>query len=110
MSNEENINYTEAEALLNTGMLLPNEIDFDNSTLKLFTSERRPFEKPGGWNQYDKKYYISFIHEGSVIFLPDGITQEHVRRAGKSTESKFRPGRDIVFGNAFLYPITFGKP
>lgn len=86
---------------LNTGMLLPNKIDFGASTLKLFTSERRPFKMTGGWDKNFKRSFISFIAEGSIIFAPDGLAD-----AGKSIESPFNPQRDIVFGNAFLYPLS----
>lgn len=93
-----------AEYYLNLGMLLPDKIDFSSSTLKLFTSERRPFAMPGGWNQNSSKYFISFIDSGSVIVLQGGV-----ELAGKSVPSPFNKNRDIVFGNAFLYPITCRK-
>ena len=86
---------------LNLGMLLPNKIDYEASVLKLFTSERRPFSMPGGWNQTFQKKFISFIDCGSVIALRNGI-----KYAGKSVESPFNQNRDIVFGNAFLYPVS----
>ena len=84
-------------------MLLPEKIDFRKSTLKLFTSERRPFTMPGGWKK-DSKYFISFIDSGSIIVLKDKIEQ-----AGKCVRSPFNPKRDIIFGNAFLYPVMLGK-
>ncbi len=37
----------EAAFYLNTGMLLPDSIDFKASSIKLFTSQRRPFEMTG---------------------------------------------------------------
>jgi CRISPR type III-A-associated RAMP protein Csm4 len=86
---------------LNLGMLLPDNIDFASSTLKLFTSERRPFEIPGGWDKDFNGYYISFIAGGSIICAPDGVSS-----AVKSIKSPFNDKRDIVFGNAFLYPIS----
>lgn len=86
---------------LNLGMLLPDKIDYKTSVLKLFTSERRPFSMSGGWNQTFQKKFISFIDCGSVISLEDGI-----KHAGKCVESPFIQNRDIVFGNAFLYPIS----
>lgn len=89
---------------LNMGMLLPDCIDFSSSTLKLFTSERRPFEMAGGWEKNATEKFISFIAEGSLICAPEGA--EH---AGKSIESPFYKGRDIVFGNAFLYPISLPR-
>lgn len=92
------------EHYLNLGMLLPNKIDYSASVLKLFTSERRPFVMQGGWNQNCGKYFISFVAAGSVIALSDGVEQ-----AGKCVPSPFNKSRDIVFGNAFLYPISLGK-
>ncbi len=85
---------------LNLGMLLPDEIDFEYSTLKLFTSERRPFEMAGGWEKDATGYFISFIAEGSIISAPGGAAG-----AGKSVKSPYNEKRDIVFGNAFLYPV-----
>lgn len=58
---------------------------------------------PGGWNEGSPKYYISFIAQGSIIKLPEGLGHE-----GKSIESPFRKNRDIVFGNAYLYPVFMG--
>lgn len=88
------------ESFLNLGMLLPNEIDYCRSTLKLFTSERRPYGTQAIWNN-DSKYFISFINVGSIIALPDG----DVKKAGKSILSPNNENRDVIFGNAFLYPI-----
>ncbi|WP_110953481.1 hypothetical protein [Anaerosinus massiliensis] len=88
---------------INLGMLLPNQINFAASTLKLFTSERRPFHMLGGWDNNLTKQYISFIAEGSMINVEDE------KKAVKSILSPFNPERDIVFGNAFLYPITLQK-
>ncbi|WP_027296703.1 type III-A CRISPR-associated RAMP protein Csm4 [Robinsoniella sp. KNHs210] len=92
--------YTSTGYFLNTGMLLPDHIDYHNSTLKIFTSERRPFEMQGGWNKKCSKYFMSFIAEGSVISVP-----ERVECTGKSIESLFNKERDIVFGNAFLFHL-----
>lgn len=72
--------------------------------MKLFTSERRPFEMMGGWDKNLPKYYISFIGPGSIIFVCDGLES-----AGKCVRSPFRKSRDIVFGNAFLYPISLDQ-
>lgn len=85
---------------LNTGMLLPEKdtIDFDESSLKLFTSERRPFEIVGGWGK-QPKYFISFLAEGSII-----KTSKSIKAIGKSVNPPYRK-RDIVFGNAYLYPL-----
>jgi len=102
---EENIDDSRANCFLNMGMLLPDKINFKSSTLKLFTSERRPFEMPGGWDKNFIRYYISFIAEGSIIVPLDDERQN----AGKSIKSPFNPERDIVFGNAFLYPLHLEK-
>ncbi|MDR1134557.1 MAG: hypothetical protein LBL49_00015 [Clostridiales Family XIII bacterium] len=99
--NEQILANISATSFLNTGMLLPDEINFASSTLKLFTSERRPFEMSGGWKKIFTRYYISFIAEGSLISAPSGSAG-----AGKSVKSCFNENRDIVFGNAFLYPIS----
>lgn len=98
------IKLSDTKYYLNLGMLLPDKINFNDSTLKLFTSERRPFSMPGGWNQNCEKYFISFIDSGSVISLQNGVEQ-----AGKCVPSPFNASRDIVFGNAFLYPIVLKK-
>ncbi len=100
----EPIELSNEEHYLNLGMLLPNRIDFGASVLKLFTSERRPFAMQGGWNRERGKYFISFVAAGSVIALLDGVEQ-----AGKCVLSPFNKSRDIVFGNAFLYPISLEK-
>ncbi len=97
---ENPLQYDEKKELLNTGMLLPDQIDFAASTLKLFTSQRRPFEMTGAWNENAKKYFISFIAQGSIVCASAGV-----RHAGQSIRSKFNENRDIVFGNALLYPI-----
>lgn len=90
---------------LNMGMLLPDQIDFKDSTIKLFTSERRPFVMPGGWERSFDKKFISFIAEGSMIAVENGVVN-----AGKSLVSPFNKGRDVVFGNAYLYPlVTSGR-
>ncbi len=100
----QSIELPNAEYYLNLGMLLPDKINFSSSTLKLFTSERRPFAMQGGWSQNCGKYFISFIDSGSVIVLKNGVEQ-----AGKCVPSPFNKERDIVFGNAFLYPIVLRK-
>lgn len=92
----------EKKYYLNLGMLLPQKIDFDHSYLKLFTSERRPFEMAGGWRKSSGKYFISFIDSGSIVAL-----QDKVEAAGNCVPSPFNRNRDIVFGNAFLYPIDW---
>lgn len=100
----ENLRYVSAGTFLNMGMLLPDEINFAASKLKLFTSERRPFQMSGGWNKNFSKQFISFIAEGSIISAKAGSV-----RAGKSIPSPFNSGRDIVFGNAFLYPLALAE-
>lgn len=64
---------SEAAFYLNTGMLLPDSIDFKASSIKLFTSQRRPFEMTGGWRKDAPKYYISFIEQGSIIVVREGV-------------------------------------
>lgn len=86
---------------LNLGMLLPDRVDFRLSTLKLFTSERRPFAMAGGWNQKSEKWFVSFIDNGSIVVLNDGI-----KHAGRCVTSPYNEARDIVFGNSFLYPVA----
>lgn len=46
---------------LNLGMLLPDKIDYGESSLHLFTSERRPYNKKEGWDNSYKRKFISFI-------------------------------------------------
>ncbi len=99
--NVEDFQHNSISLFLNMGMLLPDKIDFASSTLKLFTSERRPFEMVGGWDENFTRHYISFIAEGSIVSVPGGLTG-----AGKSIKSPFNQKRDIVFGNSFLYPIS----
>lgn len=100
----EEIELPKGECYLNLGMLLPDKIDFKSSTIKLFTSERRPFVMAEGWNRSGGRCFISFIDSGSIIALRGGITQ-----AGKCVISPFNKDRDIVFGNSFLYPFSLGK-
>lgn len=86
---------------LNLGMLLPRDIDLNQSYLKLFTSERRPYQSPEGWDKGKLNgNFISFIEAGSIVYLTNGREQ-----AGCSIESPFNP-RDIVFGNAYVVPIN----
>ncbi len=99
--NVEDFQHNSISLFLNMGMLLPDKIDFASSTLKLFTSERRPFEMVGGWDENFTRHYISFIAEGSIVSVLGGLTG-----AGKSIKSPFNQKRDIVFGNSFLYPIS----
>ncbi len=96
----QDFSHIETKYFLNMGMLLPDEINFASSTLKLFTSERRPFQMAGGWDKDLTGYFISFIAEGSIISTLRGAAG-----AGKSVKSPYNEKRDIVFGNAFLYPV-----
>ena len=84
---------------LNMGMLLPDRIDYDRSTLRLFTSERRPYNMSAGWEKSDDRMVISFIEAGSIIYPKIDIFH-----TGRSVASPF-DARVIVFGNAFLYPL-----
>ncbi|WP_322905510.1 hypothetical protein [Paenibacillus campi] len=86
---------------LNLGMLLPNKIEFNKSALKLFTSERRPYNPIGGWDTQHAGKFISFIEAGSII-----CASESVVLASKSIESPFY-SRDIIFGNSLLYPLAW---
>ncbi len=86
---------------LNTGMLLPKEISFTESTLKLFTSERRPYNRPGGWEKDYTKQFISFVQAGSVICPTNSL-----KEVGMSIPSPFDKDRAIFFGNAFQYPLA----
>lgn len=87
---------------LNLGMLLPDKINYEESALKLFTSERRPYESKFGQGKIEGRI-ISFIDAGSYIFTTDNSNQ-----AGKSIESPFDKERAIIFGNSFLYLIREG--
>lgn len=80
---------------LNMGMLLPEGIDFQRSSLKLHTSERRPFNMYEGMS----RKFISFIDAGSIVYL-----EKSPREAGCSISSPYRQ-QDVVFGNAYLLPI-----
>ena len=85
---------------LNLGMLLPDTIDFNQSSLNLFTSRRRPYDSSGGWKKGLADKFISYIDAGSIVYLPNGR-----KCAGRSIPSPFNRQRDIVFGNAVLLPI-----
>lgn len=84
---------------LNLGMLLPQDIDYERSYLQLFTSERRPYNASEGWSKQLNGKFISYIEAGSLIYTEYGL-----RGAGKSIPSPFQ-SRDIVFGNAILFPV-----
>ena len=89
---------------LNTGMLLPNKINFEQSLLKLHTSERRPYEQLGGWDKDQQKKFISFIQPGSII-----SSKEKLSDIGKSIDSPFGRKGAIIFGNAYLTPIEINE-
>ena len=87
---------------LNLGMLIPKQINFELSSIKLFTSERRPFNPTGGWDKDSMVgQFISYIEQGSIVY-----TQQGLKNAGKSIESPFNETKDIVFGNALLYFLS----
>jgi hypothetical protein len=93
-------------AYLNLGMLLPGDINLTHpeSALDFFTSERRPFSMPGAWNDHQiTGKFVSFVTQGSIVIA------NNYKSAGKSIEAPYQVnGRtsDIVFGNAFLYPLA----
>ena len=89
---------------LNLGMLLPKteKISFtgENTSIELFTSERRPFSTDGFWDQSKSTaHYISFIAPGSIIETSDKV------HATRSIAAPWKKERDVVFGNSFLYPV-----
>ena len=91
---------------LNLGMLLPNQIDYcaEQSALALFSSERRPYTKNrGAWDSSQANgHFISFLAPGSVIVLSDA---KQPYKAGKSVVAPTASNGEIVYGNAFLYPL-----
>jgi CRISPR type III-A-associated RAMP protein Csm4 len=98
---------TNTNETLNLGMLLPceNSINYKSlrTVIRLFTSERRPFENPYGWDAHSfemQRKIISYIAEGSVLRW-----NEDVAKKGHSIPSPFNKERDILFGCAFQYPI-----
>jgi len=109
-----NLMWEDAEYYLNLGMFLPNSeksvIDYEKSKLKLFTSERRPYQMGIGQGQFERNNnFISFIEVGSVIKLRSDIEmgRDRLCHAGKSVESPYQHGDEkrIVFGQSFLYPL-----
>lgn len=91
----------ESGMYLNLGMLIPNQINFEQSSIQLFTSERRPFNPIGGWDEKMVGHFISYIEQGSIICTSQGL-----KNAGKSIQSPFYTEKEIVFGNALLYFLT----
>ena len=97
------LDYENAMGFLNLGMLLPETIDFNESKLKLFTSERRPADY---WGSYQKPHnFISFIEAGSVVYLD--ATNELMKSGKSIVNSIYQDGQEerIIFGNSFLYPL-----
>lgn len=90
----------ETNVFLNLGMLLPNQIDFKNSSLQLYTSERRPYQMTAGWDKGKNGKFISYIEAGSTIRANKGW-----KDVGRSIQSPFE-NRDIVFGNSFMLPLN----
>lgn len=98
---QERTDQSKNNAYLNLGMLLPQKIDFKSSSLKLYTSERRPYHVPEGWDQKEfSRKFISFIDIGSIVYVKEGL-----QKAGQSIPSPYNQSRDIVFGNAYLMPL-----
>lgn len=94
--------YSDEGFYLNLGMLLPQNINFSRSSLKLFTSERRPFNSQAGWDKsLMNGQFISFIDSGSVVC----VEQDAVYTAGTCVVVPSREN-EIVFGQAFLHPLT----
>lgn len=85
---------------LNLGMLLPNKIDYKDSYLTSFMSERRPYDGIG-LGKMEERYFITFLNAGSVIEMDDGVS---IKEAGQLIPSKFDE-KSVVFGNSFLYPL-----
>lgn len=85
---------------LNMGMLLPDRINVQKSYIKLFTSRRFPYNREGGWDKNEVKKFISFIQAGSIVWVSEGR-----KNAGRSLTSPFDDNA-IVFGNAFLLPVS----
>lgn len=85
---------------LNMGMLLPDRINIQKSYIKLFTSQRRPYNRDDGWDKNEVKKFISFIQSGSIVWISEGR-----RNTGRCITSPFDE-KAIVFGNAYLLPIS----
>lgn len=96
---EEQEAYDSGGKYLNMGMLLPDKINLPESYIKLFTSQRCPYNRIEGWDKQEAKRFISFIQAGSIVAVFGDV-----RQAGKSISSPFDE-RAIVFGNAYLLPV-----
>jgi CRISPR type III-A-associated RAMP protein Csm4 len=100
---EISIKRDEGKSYLSLGMLLPRKINYKDSCLKLFTSQRRPYHESQGWKRDLNGRYISFIEAGSIIY-PE---ENHDKMEGIGCSIKPDAGRkEIIFGNAFLLPIS----
>jgi hypothetical protein len=105
--------WNETDSYLNLGMLLPKidgNLDFSQSKLKLFTSERRPYQMGIGQGTFEQdNNFISFVEAGSMIKLKtdtEWLNETHgkLNCIGKSVKSPYDEKR-IVFGQSFLYPL-----
>jgi CRISPR type III-A-associated RAMP protein Csm4 len=102
--NEETVPSRRTAHFLNLGRMLPQKqvVNFKDSFLDIFTSERRPFHSWGERNGHTKAQYISFLDSGSLISLEN---EKAIYQAGTSVPSPFDPAKGIVFGQSFLYPV-----
>jgi len=91
-----------SNSYLNLGMLLPRNINYSESSLRLHTSERRPYHAAGGWDASSDSKFISFVAPGSIIYPEIDKSSEHM---GGSIRSPFNE-HEIVFGNSYLLPIA----
>lgn len=86
---------------LNLGMLLPVEsnIDWEGSSISIYTSERRPFDISKDMN---KEKVISFIDVGSILSSKNQVSS--YKSLGKSIENPYNLmyKNAIVFGNSYL--------
>ena len=103
--------WKQADRYLNLGMLLPNTsksacLDYNESHLKLFTSERRPYygRFPGeNFSKYEN--FISFIEAGSIIKLKE-FNLTKISKCIDTTNILGSSFQTIIFGNSFLYPLS----
>ncbi|OEH85141.1 hypothetical protein BHU72_05890 [Desulfuribacillus stibiiarsenatis] len=100
----EKVNNHNSNHYLNLGMMIPEHIDYNNSVLQLYTSDRRPFEMVGSWDTHiieKDNHFLSFISSGSIIACTNKYKLNDLTQ---SIEAKFDKN-SIVFGNSFLYPL-----
>jgi len=121
--------WEEAKCFLNLGIFLPQKCQFEHlndgsrkkryykginyqeSNLKLFTSNRKPYQY--NHSKYiENEDFISFIDVGSIICLNEnkGGVKDKVKQlcnAGKSVVPPYSNDNEkrIVFGHSFLYPL-----